>query len=209
MGGFVFDTTDEEPFLPRSAPRIRLQPDGVAFLRKHAPEIIPTLSREEILDKSKADGLSKALACLQAGWFCTQIIARAIQNLPISLLELTTLAHAFCMIAAYILWWDKPFEVQEPVVINARPSDTTCRELLAYMSMCTPYRLPELATVKPATDFKRFCDRHRFSDPGGDSSTVVHDLGVDDDDETAVLERACPFCQSNFIETSERSVHIE
>ncbi|EIM79895.1 uncharacterized protein STEHIDRAFT_21373, partial [Stereum hirsutum FP-91666 SS1] len=117
MGGFVFDTTDEEPFLPRSATRIRLQPDGVVFLRKHAPEIIPTLSREEILDKSKADGLSKALACLQTGWFCTQIIARAIQNLPISLLELTTLAHAFCMIAVYLLWWDKPFEVQEPVII--------------------------------------------------------------------------------------------
>lgn len=126
MGGFVFDTMDKEVFLPHPVTRIRLQPDGVEFLMKHAPEIIPTLSKEELLDKSKADGLSKTLACLQAGWFCTQIIAHystcysTSACLLAGTLELTTLAHALCMIVAYIMWWDKPFEVQEPMIINAR-----------------------------------------------------------------------------------------
>lgn len=207
MGGFVFDTTDEEPFLPHSVTRIRLQPDGVAFLMEHAPKIIPSLSREQIIDKSKADGLSKTLACLQAGWFCAQIIARAVQDLPISLLELTTLAHAFCMIVAYFLWWDKPFEVQEPVIINARPSDVTCREILGYMSMRTSHRLPELR-LRSLPDCHRFCAHHRFADPESESSPSVHEVEVASGEES-VPEVSCPLCQSSHKEISRRSVHIE
>lgn len=208
MGGLVFDTTDEEPFLPHSVTRIRLQPDGVEFLMKHAPEIIPTLSREEILDKSKADGLSKALACLQAGWFCTQVMARAAQHLPICLLELTTLAHAFCMIVAYILWWGKPFEVQEPAIINAWPSNVTCRELLAYMSMRTPYRLPGIFSLPPAPDCQCFCHHHLFADPEGDGSTSVYSIKADDGHDEVVYKEGCPLCEGDLTEAHGMFVHI-
>ncbi|KAE9392714.1 hypothetical protein BT96DRAFT_830269, partial [Gymnopus androsaceus JB14] len=118
MGGFVFDTTGGEPFLPGSKVRTTLTPEGVAFLMRHSPELIPHLTKEQILDKSKADGLSKTLVCLQAGWFCLQCIARVAQRLPISLLELTTVAHALCMLVAYFLWWNKPLNVREPVIIS-------------------------------------------------------------------------------------------
>lgn len=55
MGGFVFDASDEEPFLQErsrqgNGTRITLAPDGAAFLMQHAPHVLPRLSKEAILD---------------------------------------------------------------------------------------------------------------------------------------------------------------
>lgn len=137
MGGYVIDTTEEAVFLQNSRTRMILSPEGIAFIMQHAPELIPPLSKEQIQDKSKADGLSKLFVCVQAGWFCTQTIARVAQSLPISLLELTTIAHVFCMFTIYLLWWNKPLDIREPVLITADQSNTVYQELLAYMAICS------------------------------------------------------------------------
>lgn len=134
MGGFVIDTANSESLLPGSNTRAVLTPEGVAFVMKHDPDLIPILSEQEILDKSKADGLAKALVCLQAAWFCFQCILRVAGSLPISLLELTTFAHAICMFAAYFLWWSKPVNVQQPTVLTGN----NFGEILAYMWMSSP-----------------------------------------------------------------------
>ena len=52
----------------------------------------PTISKDEIDDKSKGDALSKGIAYLQLAWFIAQIITRAAQGLAITELELTTAA---------------------------------------------------------------------------------------------------------------------
>ncbi|KAJ7736662.1 hypothetical protein B0H16DRAFT_1425608 [Mycena metata] len=78
--------------------------------------------REDIMDKSKGDGLSKGLALMQGLWFIVQIIARLAQRLPISELEVATLAFALVNIFTWILWWHKPLDVQEPILIA--PADT-------------------------------------------------------------------------------------
>ena len=36
------------------------------------------------------------------------------ERIPISLLELNTFGHAICALLIYILWWEKPFEVDYP-----------------------------------------------------------------------------------------------
>lgn len=43
------------------------------------------------------------------------------QYIPISLLELNTFGHAVCAVIIYILWWDKPFEVDYPTVVRSQP----------------------------------------------------------------------------------------
>ena len=40
------------------------------------------------------------------------------QNIPISLLELNTFGHAVCALLIYLLWWEKPFEVDYPTMIQ-------------------------------------------------------------------------------------------
>lgn len=100
-GGFAFEL-DTEPwdmrglpvprFLPSECPnRLTLTARGVALLAQcgHLPDI----PEAEIKDKSKANNLAKALVVLQALWMLMQVIARLIAHLPVTLLEVNTVAH--------------------------------------------------------------------------------------------------------------------
>jgi hypothetical protein len=71
-----------------------------------------------ITDKSKADPIDKSLVCVQAGWLIVQRIARLAAGLPIILLELATLAHCLCALVMYALWWHKPLDITEPVLLD-------------------------------------------------------------------------------------------
>jgi len=117
MGGFVIDTNDlgEDQYIPES-PRLHLTANGVAVLAEL--DHLRPISKDFILDKSKADHLAKALVLIQASWLIIQCIARAIQNLPLSLLELNTVAHVGCALIMYFVWWHKPFDVRNPVLLT-------------------------------------------------------------------------------------------
>ncbi|KAH0547593.1 hypothetical protein FGG08_000318 [Glutinoglossum americanum] len=75
------------------------------------------LTAKSINDKSKADWFVKAIACSQALWQGAQCIARTAQGLPLSLLELATMAYVVCALANYIFWWNKPLDVTVPTTI--------------------------------------------------------------------------------------------
>ena len=74
---------------------------------------IPT--EAEIKDKGKSDWLAKSLVLLQTSWFVMQCIARAIEHLPVTHLEIVTLAYAAINFVIYIFWWNKPLNVNRPV----------------------------------------------------------------------------------------------
>jgi len=71
----------------------------------------PTITVEEINDKSKGDYFSKAVVVLQTIWFVTQCIARAVQHIALAQLEVATLAFSAVTIIAYFLWWNKPLDI--------------------------------------------------------------------------------------------------
>ncbi|KAJ6604702.1 hypothetical protein DFH09DRAFT_1123552 [Mycena vulgaris] len=73
---------------------------------------------EDIWDKSKGDALSKGVALAQGLWFATQCLARIYQNLPVTELEVATLAFAVVNILIWMLWWGKPYNVQQPIPIG-------------------------------------------------------------------------------------------
>ncbi|KAI4265643.1 MAG: hypothetical protein L6R38_009270, partial [Xanthoria sp. 2 TBL-2021] len=132
MGGYAFSIkTADGDILPWPHTRAALTPAGIMFCLNHEPDILPYLSPEQIKDKSKADGLKKTLVCAQATWFCVQCIARLAESLPLSLLELNTVAHALCTLVIYLLWWHKPLDVEEPTLIT----DPKFAPILAYMWM--------------------------------------------------------------------------
>ena len=74
---------------------------------------VPT--KEEIEDKGKIDWLAKSLVLLQMSWFVMQCIARAIEHIPITHLEIVTLAYAAMNFVIYIFWWNKPLNINRPV----------------------------------------------------------------------------------------------
>lgn len=113
MGGFTLNRGDENLGILSYERFIKLEQEGDIEL--------PTITREEIEDKSKGDGLSKAIAVLQAIWFIVQCIARRVQGLDITELELTTIALCSISTVTYLFWWYKPLNIKCPVRVYLKP----------------------------------------------------------------------------------------
>lgn len=73
------------------------------------------LGREDIEDKSKADLFVKSIAVLQIVRLVLNVIARAIKELPITQLEIATIAFAVMAILTYAINWGKPKDVSQPI----------------------------------------------------------------------------------------------
>lgn len=71
--------------------RLTLTPKGVLMLVKMRG--FPRIDEGEIQDKSKANDLSKTLVMIQATWMLIQVIGRLATRLPVTLLEVNTVAH--------------------------------------------------------------------------------------------------------------------
>ncbi|KAH9957251.1 hypothetical protein BC827DRAFT_1270450 [Russula dissimulans] len=72
----------------------------------------PRISKMEIQDRSKGNFISKAVVIFQTSWFVMQCITRGVRGLPITELELATIAFASLNLVICVLWWDKPLNVQ-------------------------------------------------------------------------------------------------
>jgi hypothetical protein len=88
------------------------------------------IALDDIVDRSKADSFSKALACLQSLWLVIQCIARHAQGLPITELQLTTTAFVFASVVSYALMWHAPFDVHTRIIISM--TQEQYNDLLAY-----------------------------------------------------------------------------
>ena len=97
---------DDEPLHP-------LQASDLADRDLCESFIMPT--EAEIEDKGNSDWFAKFLVLLQITWFVMQSIARVREHLPITHLEIVTLAYAVMNFVTFIFWWKKPLNVNRPV----------------------------------------------------------------------------------------------
>ena len=81
----------------------------------------PMITEEEIVDRSKGDYLSKTIVLLQTTWFIIQCIARGVSKLPLTQLEVVTIAFASFTGIIYFYWWDKPLDVRCSVPVHLLP----------------------------------------------------------------------------------------
>ncbi|KAG8529071.1 uncharacterized protein KY384_005706 [Bacidia gigantensis] len=104
-----------------SQPPVPLFAAQVLMLVEDLSFEIPYITPENIRDRSKADAFTKLFAIGQSLWLIIQSIARTAQGLrmgSITQLELATMGFVGCALLMYLLWWDKPFDVEHPVSIN-------------------------------------------------------------------------------------------
>lgn len=118
MGGFVFDNSRN----PKShsfdgRKQVTIPRNILEWLAENEPDVIPDISSRHIANKSKANGLAKLLVCVQAGYFGLQTVARLVQGLTVTLLELNVFAHVVCTLLTYAFWWNKPLDIEEPTAI--------------------------------------------------------------------------------------------
>jgi hypothetical protein len=94
----------------------------------------PSITKEEIQDRSKSDYLSKAFSVMHLGWFITQFIARChyegLANYIIDITELEILIFVFTLITGVIcyLWWHKPYDVQCSVPVYLLDNENVVSE---------------------------------------------------------------------------------
>ena len=105
-GGFLLHSKDTESF-PITAKQIY-------YLVQKGHISLPKITKKAIWDKSKADRLTKTIAGSQAIWLVCQVVARGIQHLPVTLLELSTVALIACIAATSFFWFHKPLGVETP-----------------------------------------------------------------------------------------------
>ncbi|KAF8642440.1 hypothetical protein AX16_009494 [Volvariella volvacea WC 439] len=79
---------------------------------------IPHIPEKEIMDHGKGDLLAKALVIVQTTWFVAQCIARHVQGLVLTEIELITLAFATLNVITYGLWWEKPLNIGYPIYFD-------------------------------------------------------------------------------------------
>ncbi|KIM28243.1 hypothetical protein M408DRAFT_70043 [Serendipita vermifera MAFF 305830] len=95
---------DEVPVCP-----LKFEDFSVETLEIIAPTEI------ELKDRGKSDALTKIIVLVQTLWFVIQCITRRTQHLPLTELEVVTLAYAVLNLFIYMFWWDKPMNVECPI----------------------------------------------------------------------------------------------
>lgn len=112
MGGFIL-YKDNEPLRT-------LSPDELAHLSQTKEIDFPNISEQEIEDRSKGDLISKGLVIIQTSWFVIQCIARGIEGMVITEIEVVTLAFAVLNGILYFFWWNKPLDVRCAVPVHLK-----------------------------------------------------------------------------------------
>ncbi len=97
--------------------RLALDEHGVLWLAENGNEV-PAISTETIAEHSKADALSKTLACLQASFLIFQTIGRLAAKLPVTTLEVNTISHVLCALGMYFFWYHKPLNAGDPIPLR-------------------------------------------------------------------------------------------
>jgi hypothetical protein len=87
----------------------------------------PAITRREIQDKNKVDGVLRIFTAFQIVWFVVNMAGRRAQNLTITCGELTTAAFIVCSFGTVLCWRHKPADVITTVLIEA---NTTIAEIL-------------------------------------------------------------------------------
>ncbi|KAF2827183.1 hypothetical protein CC86DRAFT_381242 [Ophiobolus disseminans] len=111
MGGYVFVT--KTTTTTEQVHGATLTPIALRKLAEGAPELLPNIGQSDIEDKSKANRFAKFLICVQACWIIVQTAGRLASGLPISLLEMNTVLHAFCCLLIYLACLEGHIETPE------------------------------------------------------------------------------------------------
>lgn len=117
--------------------RIKLEDDEFPVTSKH----IYVLFKHGLI---QLDAITPA-AIKQTSWFLLACLARLIQHISITSLELSTIAFVVCTIGTNIMWLSKPKDVFVPIVLNI---DNTLEGMLAMIGPQIPDAKSEAANWK-------------------------------------------------------------
>lgn len=118
------------------------------------------LGEKDIQDKSKADWLVKGLAVLQITWVILSVIMRHMNGLPITQLEIATIAFSVMAAFIYLASWWKPKDVSQPTILTHSLRNNAKRTAVSRMQpLWLRLRSPAKATTKMARESSERSER--------------------------------------------------
>ncbi|GAB0132720.1 hypothetical protein EsDP_00001148 [Epichloe bromicola] len=130
LSGVLMTDTDDAPATDHEnvrPVRLTLTARGMMLLADSGH--LPVVEKAEIEDKSKANDLAKAAVIVQATWMLIQVMSRLAARLPVTLLEVNTVAHPLRLHHVSLFWWHKPLLPNEPIILR----DESLAPLVAFM----------------------------------------------------------------------------
>ncbi|KAL4874586.1 hypothetical protein BJY04DRAFT_225835 [Aspergillus karnatakaensis] len=120
-------------------------------------QYFPVLAEADIQTQSRSDHFTKAFALLQCTWLVAQSLSRVAHGLPLTHLELSTLAFIPCALAMHAFWWNKPFDAQ-----HAIPLLCLDQSKAAIIRTSLPVRRPNTRVPELRNDASDFFDPLEF-----------------------------------------------
>jgi len=108
-GGLAFQTQDEWIYTIRPQDMKQFIHAGIIHCRDFRDR--------DVKDRAKADSFAKAFTVLQSTWFLCSMIARWASSLPVSPIELATVAYVFCGVLIYGVCWYKPKDMTTAITL--------------------------------------------------------------------------------------------
>ena len=125
-------------------------------------------SDTQIDAESKADWVSKLIACTQSVWLVVQVIGRLAQHLDVALIEVVSAAFVVTALVAYAFWFHKPYNIPfarrcqaERLITPATSSTIFSEKFIRDPHTGTPEALPS-NMVEPRLGFKTVLQYHLF-----------------------------------------------
>ena len=117
MGGYAVKSlvTNPKTFATSQVHRI-IAVDGLIKLARVG--LLPSMSSQDIEDRSRADIFAKIFVLSQIIWFGLQVISRLATGLVVTPLEAHTAIHVACTIVVYLIWLKKPYNIDTPIILE-------------------------------------------------------------------------------------------
>jgi hypothetical protein len=112
MGGFIINVSPLHGF------HTAMTMTHHAVLELARDSLFLPMPDNSIHDKSKADFLAKSLVFCQVPFLVVQLIARKLQALPFTLVEIHTLIHVVCAAWMYTAWLGKLLDIKDPTDVS-------------------------------------------------------------------------------------------
>ncbi|KAM3079545.1 hypothetical protein ACMFMG_005964 [Clarireedia jacksonii] len=101
--------------------RFTIRLENLILLMKADLLSAPDISTHDLEERNKNDRFARCITYLQVLYFCFQFFTRLGFNLPISTLELSTMAFIYPAALVEYLWWDKPLDLRIATIAKLDP----------------------------------------------------------------------------------------
>jgi len=153
--GLQFRRGDRDILELEDSVRFTIRLDNLILLMKAGLLPIPNIHIYDLEERSKSNKFATVVTSLQVLCFVVHSIGRLGSGLPISTLEVSTLAFVCCAALVEYFWWNKPLDLRTATVITLNPDKRV--QLISILPRLR-FNVPE-QDLAETSSFQVFFDR--------------------------------------------------